>query len=250
MSKYYVYIHKNPKTLEVFYVGKGTGDRYKKNQSRSLLWKDYVRKNGFIAEVIHSDLSEQEAEQLESKYITDPPKHWKLLNFYVQRRLAYKKEYFINKFQYSPESPSKLVNQKGKFVGSLTSTGYYAVNYKGVQYRVHRIIYALIHGDVDEFLTINHIDGNSLNNSIENLELVTTFENSSRCKAKVGKLRSDNTSGYSGLVDQYQRSRFVVSQTIDQKRHVTYFKYNSENKETIRINAIDLLNNIKKKNNK
>lgn len=53
------------------------------------------------------------------------------------------------------------------------------VNGKRVQARQHRVIYARFNGleALNEADTINHIDGNRMNNRIENLECVTREEN-------------------------------------------------------------------------
>lgn len=248
MNNFYVYIHSNPHTLEVFYVGKGTGDRYKKTSSRSQAWRSYVGTHGFTAQLLHTGLSEAEAEQLESSYIQTPLPGWKLLNKVVPNRLLYTSEFFEKKCKYDCLSPSGLVNLRGKHIGSINSDGYYVVNIDRVHYRAHRIVYALFHGNVDQFLSINHIDGNPLNNTIENLELVSTFENSGICKARVGKIRSDNTTGHTGLTDQVVRERFKVSWTVDRKRYSKYFVYKHGNKELIRTVAIEFLNNNKKSN--
>ena len=247
MKNFYVYIHLNPSTLEAFYVGKGTGERYKKTSSRSKSWHTYVNKSGFIAKLLHTDLSEIEAEQLELKYIQAPPAGWNLLNKVLPNRLIYTAEFFEKKCQYDCLSPSGLVNFRGKPIGSINRDGYYVVKIGKVQYRAHRIVCALFHGVVDPFLSVNHIDGNPLNNRIENLEIVSTFANSSVCKERVGKIRSDNTTGHTGLTDQLTRKRFNVSWTVDRKRYSKYFSYRIIDKSTVHTEAVKFLRN---KNNK
>lgn len=41
----------------------------------------------------------------------------------------------------------------------------------------HKMVYIAFYGDYDESKQINHIDGNTLNNNIDNLELITRSEN-------------------------------------------------------------------------
>jgi len=73
---------------------------------------------------------------------------------------------------------------------------YYSVrivlNNKG--YKAHRLTWNIIYGEIPEKMSIDHIDGNPLNNSISNLRLVTHSENH-----RNRKLQSNNSSGFSGV---------------------------------------------------
>lgn len=55
--------------------------------------------------------------------------------------------------------------------------GYWAIKVKQVKYLAHRLIWIYVYGSIDKDLVIDHIDGNKLNNKIENLRLVTNREN-------------------------------------------------------------------------
>lgn len=59
---------------------------------------------------------------------------------------------------------------------------------------VHRIIWCLLHGSIPEDLTIDHIDGNGLNNSVINMRLVDKPANN-----RNQKLRNTNKSGVQGV---------------------------------------------------
>ena len=74
----------------------------------------------------------------------------------------------------------------GDEAGSLGNKGYRQVTINGKIYRAHRIIYMIYHNmEIPIENQIDHIDGNKLNNSIENLRLVTNQENHfNRTKAK------------------------------------------------------------------
>lgn len=55
------------------------------------------------------------------------------------------------------------------------SRGYCKISVNGNNMLVHRLIMEAFHGKSD--LTVDHIDGNKLNNSLDNLEYVTREEN-------------------------------------------------------------------------
>lgn len=66
MSKiYYVYVHKNPKTGSVFYIGKGKNNRAFDAKNRNRHWLHYVKKHGFVSEIVSGNMSEQCALTLE-----------------------------------------------------------------------------------------------------------------------------------------------------------------------------------------
>jgi hypothetical protein len=64
---------------------------------------------------------------------------------------------------------------------SPSGNGYLTLNVveRGRKYRckAHRVIWIYFHGDIDDNLTINHIDSDGTNNHPSNLELVTQAEN-------------------------------------------------------------------------
>jgi len=73
-----------------------------------------------------------------------------------------------------------------------TKKGYCRIRYNNYQLMYHRVLWTLTNGSIlDESLSIDHIDGNKLNNSISNLRLVpqrTNCQNREayRLKGKVG----------------------------------------------------------------
>jgi len=64
---------------------------------------------------------------------------------------------------------------------------YYAVGVFGLSFFVHRIIFVLHHGKINPANDIDHIDGNSLNNNIDNLREVSKAENARNKKKRTGK---------------------------------------------------------------
>jgi hypothetical protein len=68
MNNFYVYVHYRNDTLQPFYVGKGTGKRYKSNR-RNTYWKNIVNKVGYTPMIIENFLTEEESFELEKYYI-------------------------------------------------------------------------------------------------------------------------------------------------------------------------------------
>ena len=73
MNKFYVYVHKyasGPKIGEVFYVGKGKGERCLDKRSRNRWWKSICKKYGFEAEILAYFKSEKCAFSFERAFIS------------------------------------------------------------------------------------------------------------------------------------------------------------------------------------
>ena len=106
-------------------------------------------------------------------------------------------------FYYDLKSPSGLIwkNHKiksltGKTAGSKQahekgSKFRWKVCFDCTQYMVHRIIYIMHFGKIPDNLVVDHIDGDSLNNSIDNIRIVEKHINnknvSKRKASKTGK---------------------------------------------------------------
>lgn len=70
---------------------------------------------------------------------------------------------------------NRLLVSKGSDAGCLHKKGdkgYWRVQLNGKNILVHRIVYYIHNDCVDDSMFIDHIDGNGLNNSIENLRLI------------------------------------------------------------------------------
>lgn len=66
MSKKVVYLHRNPKTLEVYYVGMGKKQRANNMWMRNKHWLNYTNKYGRpIVEIVASGLTKEDAYELE-----------------------------------------------------------------------------------------------------------------------------------------------------------------------------------------
>lgn len=99
------------------------------------------------------------------------------------------------------------VNRKrariGNKVGTVHPCGYLRTRVNGKLELNHRLIYMLHHGFVSMF--IDHIDGNKLNNKIENLRLASNVENQQNAKLKV-----TNTSGFKNVSFCPQTKKWAV----------------------------------------
>jgi hypothetical protein len=124
---------------------------------------------------------------------------------------------FTDLFYYDAEC-GRLRNrgsQKRKH-GSYTSwldlsSGYYRLSFKGKHYLEHRVIYEMFNGPFVGDL--DHIDRNKLNNRIDNLRLCTRPQN-----VVNSKVRSDNKSGYKGVVWHKASGKWQAQTMLKGKR--------------------------------
>lgn len=90
----------------------------------------------------------------------------------------------------------------GTDVGSIVPSNrgkYWVVGLSFGTYLIHRIMWVMLYGEIDNEYDVDHIDGNGLNNTVGNLRCVTKSVNS---RNKV--LRTDNKSGVTGV--QYEKT--------------------------------------------
>jgi len=120
-----------------------------------------------------------------------------LLNI-VNKRFEYKDGKLLYK-----ESPSNRV-KVGKEAGYINTNSYKQVQINGKRYLVHRIIFLMHYGYMPEN-DIDHIDGNKLNNRIENLREVSKSCNMKNCKPY-----NHNTSGFHGVYWNKQRQKWMA----------------------------------------
>ncbi len=93
-------------------------------------------------------------------------------------------EDFINDQRYEVEDSGIIRRSRGGVIG-FTRNGeaihrnkrYQYIRYKGVDLKVHRIIYRKFVGELQKRKVIHHKDGNGMNNAASNLEQVTQKKN-------------------------------------------------------------------------
>ncbi len=150
--------------------------------------------------------------------------------------------------KYCPETPSGLkwkISHKngmpsGRMAGSISNphrSGQWSLKHLGRLYLVHRIIYILHNGKIDPSLMIDHIDGNPLNNRIDNLRLVTASVN-----AQNQRLKKSNVSGVPGVYPSGAKGYITWHVSINVKGHKQIKKQFSSKiygEESAKILAID-----------
>lgn len=83
--------------------------------------------------------------------------------------------------------------KSGLLAKSISTSGYRVVKVKGKSYRQHRLAWYFHYGELPEH-GIDHINGNKLDNRIENLRDISQGEN---CKNR--KTNKNNSSGFRGV---------------------------------------------------
>ena len=128
----------------------------------------------------------------------------------------------------NPEGSMRLWNKKfaNKNVGSKMQTvdglWYYGckLTLKGKikSFRVHRLIWFYMTGDMPDDLQIDHIDHNGLNNKWNNLRLVDNYGNQQNASR-----RKDNTSGMTGVYYSNTCNKWIASIQVNKKSLTKYF---------------------------
>lgn len=105
---------------------------------------------------------------------------------------------------------SKRCGWEGKKAGTICN-GYVQIRINKKHTYAHRLIYMIHYDEMPTY--IDHIDGNPLNNKIENLRKATNSQNSSN-----SKIKSTNTSGYKGVSFRSDTKKWQAALTKDYKK--------------------------------
>ena len=100
-----------------------------------------------------------------------------------------------------------------KPAGSISSNGYYYSKFNKKAYRNSRIIFAIYNNTIDfQDKQVDHIDGNVLNNSPQNLRLVTASQNQFNRKKQ-----KNNSTGYKNISFSKKLNKYRCAMQIDGK---------------------------------
>jgi hypothetical protein len=116
----------------------------------------------------------------------------------------------------------------GDIAGTLKSHGYLCVGINYNSYRAHRLIFLMHKGYLPK--TVDHINGDKLDNRIENLRAATVGQNQHNRKTN-----ANNTSGYKGVCWNKAQKKWAARITLERKNiHLGYFANVEEAAEVVR----------------
>ena len=123
------------------------------------------------------------------------------------------------------QKPTARWMKKGTEVGFITKQGYRHTDVDRQPIMVHRLVWLYHYGWLPEF--IDHIDGDKLNNRVENLRPATRAQNNQNAR-----LRKDNKSGQKGVRWREDQQKWHATIKANKKtHHLGYFKDFGDAKE-------------------
>lgn len=136
-----------------------------------------------------------------------------------------------------PASPSGLSrikasrgrNGKAGPVLSIGSDGYYRMKFNGKFYRTHRIVHYMHTGIDPAELVVDHIDGNCLNNNVENLRSCTVQENLWNAKGRPKR------SGLPKGISKMKNGRYQIRVSINGSPFIHQFSSFHASKRCLQV---------------
>jgi HNH endonuclease/AP2 domain len=124
---------------------------------------------------------------------------------YLQDRFEYRNGNFYRKFD------SKSKPKKGDVVGSKNKGGYIETRLFNKQYKLHKLIWLYFYGYLPKY--IDHINGVTYDNRIENLREANHSENMMNTK-----MRITNKTGIKGVNWHKASNKWTVQLMVNQKK--------------------------------
>ena len=119
----------------------------------------------------------------------------------------------------------------GQEIGTEYARGYRRVSFDGKIYAVHRVIWAMFHGEPKKEIHIDHINGDAADNRIENLRLATGSQNC--CNRR---MRSNN-SGVKNVSFVKQSQKYRVALQVNKSRKFLGYYEDLELAELVALEA-------------
>lgn len=94
--------------------------------------------------------------------------------------------------------------KRGAVAGYVAADGYVSIRIDGVLYKAHRLAFAISYGSWPS-ADIDHINGITSDNRLENLREATRAQNIQNTK-----MRSDNSSGFTGVTWDSARKKWAA----------------------------------------
>lgn len=255
MNNKCVYVHFCHNTP--IYVGSGTLKRPYDKSGRSDEHLKYFNDQNFKVIILVNNLSYKASLELEQNILDEfLRKGHTLLNKNLKINSDLKDYSIVNDFVYYDESsPTKLkwlvdrrcgkgrIRTKSHSVaGSITKSGYPEISINGNKFTIHRIVWYLHNGKIDNEFVIDHIDRNKSNNSISNLRCVPRSINSKN------KIHRGSNCGYQNISEciRNRDSCFLVSwqETKVSKKKSFYYGPKSRTRENALSEAVSFRNTL------
>jgi hypothetical protein len=119
----------------------------------------------------------------------------------------------LNHFKNESAYKRWKTNNSNKPSGCILTNGYYHSKLDKIRYPNHRIVFAIYNNIIDfQDKQIDHIDGNGLNNSAQNLRLATASQNQFNRKKQ-----KNNSSGYKNISFVKKLNKYRCAMQVDGK---------------------------------
>ena len=106
---------------------------------------------------------------------------------------------------------------------------YYNLKVCGKRLKVHRVAWLLYYGELPNDMMIDHIDGNGLNNKIDNLRLATPAQNQyNRRKQQEYPGTQKRGNRYIARIQQDRKKIYIGTYDTREEAHFAYLKKSRE----------------------